>query len=807
MKALLLVPVVALAAGCARPVVRPISSPPPVLRPTVAVAVAPVAARPLPVQSAFVGEGTLEAKGESGKTRLALEKVAISATTTGDVAETTVEHVFRNDANAVLEGTFRFPLPEGAILTGLAMEIDGKLSEGELVERDKARKTYEQVVDQMLDPALLEWENAQTFKLRVFPIEPQKTKRVVLRFVAPLHRTNDGLYFAFRPPASDAALSTERVSVVVDGHKVTASSPRASSGEVLVLINDGSAPDVVTETAKDGAYWFAHVRPSFANAAPVPPKSPIALIVLCDRSRSMLEVRALQTRMLGLLLDKLGESDRFTVITGDVSTRSLGVLRGVDAESKTAARAFVDGLEPDGASDVAGLVGSARDAIAGARSAGLEPVVVYIGDGNATWGETRSSELERLAREATSGASMHVVVLGKSADEQAARALAAGAHGRILRPKTEPDAERATSDILAARGLRRIDDAKLVGADGLEVPSMIPSTIYDGDEVGIAIRAVSGRPAPSEVRLVGMENGKEISQPIALSGARPARHVAQRWAKAKIDLFERDGDAHKDEIVQTSLDHGVMSRYTSFLVLDSEEAYARFQIARKAKESEVARVSGRDLDGDASGASVTPDHLQPGDPEVRIPAPADAQSVVVVFPFGETKTATFEPETGRGGGMWVARFLVDRHTPDGTYEILVRITHKDGRLEILKLPYVVDTQRPNLDVSIAAKAGGAFEIHAKQRLTAEEIEAQAPSTLGTLEERRQRFAHILTDAKRVEVRAPDGQILSLVHVRLGEFVGTWRPIAGFSLERGSKLRVVAVDRALNESVLEADLPR
>jgi hypothetical protein len=142
---------------------------------------------PPAVHAAFVGQGSLEARGEkTGKTKLALERLSVDAVTTGDVAEMKIEHVFRNDSDEQLEGTFRFPLPEGAMLTGLSMEIDGKLMDGELVERDKARKAYEAVVDQMLDPALLEWENGQTFKLRVFPIEAKRTKRVVLTLVAPL---------------------------------------------------------------------------------------------------------------------------------------------------------------------------------------------------------------------------------------------------------------------------------------------------------------------------------------------------------------------------------------------------------------------------------------------------------------------------------------------------------------------------------------------------------------------------------------------------------------------------------------------
>ena len=106
---------------------------------------------------------------------------------------------------------------------------------------------------------------------------------------------------------------------------------------------------------------------------------------------------------------------------------------------------------------------------------------------------------------------------------------------------------------------------------------------------------------------------------------------------------------------------------------------------------------------------------------------------------------------------------------------------------------------------LVARKGGAYEIRATQELTAEEIAAQVPSFAASdIEAQRPRLAHILTDAKRVEVSTPDGQVLSLTHITLGEFVGTWTPKAGLAA-RG-RLHVVAVDRALNESEMDVEIP-
>lgn len=774
--------VVMLALGCARAYVPAKVAAPAQAAPAVQTQAATIAAPPRP---AFIGEGSLEAHGEkTAKTKLALESLGITAITTGDVAEMTIEHEFRNDADEQLEGTFRFPLPDGAMLTGLSMEIDGKLMDGELVEREKARKAYEQIVDEMLDPALLEWENGHTFKLRVFPIEAKKTKRVVLKVVAPLHRGKDGLFFAYRAPSTDGGLTLEKVSLVLDGKKTA-----IKSGEVLEKVAD-VAPEAMIERTKDGAYVAAHVTPSFEGAAPAASGKPQAIILLCDRSRSMLEARGLQATTAAMILGELGPSDRFTVVTGDVRARTFGdKLHAPTGEERTAAAAFIDGVEPDGASDLGTLLSAAGEAGKQARASGLEPVFVYIGDGTPTWGETRASELETLAKDALGGAPLHNVVLGKSTDEATARALTAATHGRLLRPKTADDARRVAAQIATARTTRRVDDVKVVTAEGVDVPAIVPSTIFEGDDFLVSAFVPKDREGEAtELKITGLAGGKPFEKVVGFASATPSRDVGKRWAKARIEKLEREGDVHKEAIVKTSLDHGVMSRYTSFLVLESEEAYARMQIARKAKESETgeARVTGKDLEGGDRSASVSPDHLQPGDPEVRIPAPADAQSVVVVFPFGETKNAVFENDDR--GGAWVARFLVDAHTPDGTYLISIRVTHAAGRVEIIELPYVVDTKQPDLSVTIEPKRDGSYVIKAKQKLD-------------TVEEKKPR---IYTDAKRVEVRAPDGQLLSLTHVRLGEFVGTWRPNG--PVMPGSKLRLVAVDRALNERALEVNVP-
>ena len=73
------------------------------------------------------------------------------------VAVTAVDQEFYNPNGVRLEGTYIFPLPEGATIDKFSMDIDGKMMDAELLSADKARSIYEEIVRKQRDPALLEY--------------------------------------------------------------------------------------------------------------------------------------------------------------------------------------------------------------------------------------------------------------------------------------------------------------------------------------------------------------------------------------------------------------------------------------------------------------------------------------------------------------------------------------------------------------------------------------------------------------------------------------------------------------------------
>jgi len=90
------------------------------------------------------------------------------------VATTRVDQVFVNDNPWAAEGTYIFPLPQGAAVSDFVMWVDGKAVHGEILEADEARTIYDDVVRRMKDPALLEYVGRKALKASVFPHTPRR---------------------------------------------------------------------------------------------------------------------------------------------------------------------------------------------------------------------------------------------------------------------------------------------------------------------------------------------------------------------------------------------------------------------------------------------------------------------------------------------------------------------------------------------------------------------------------------------------------------------------------------------------------
>lgn len=87
-------------------------------------------------------QGSLLFKSEQGDVTAATLKTDVSMRVTGLLARVKVSQRFQNPSQTWMEGIYVFPLPEDAAVDHLDMKIGARVIEGQIKEREAAKRTY-----------------------------------------------------------------------------------------------------------------------------------------------------------------------------------------------------------------------------------------------------------------------------------------------------------------------------------------------------------------------------------------------------------------------------------------------------------------------------------------------------------------------------------------------------------------------------------------------------------------------------------------------------------------------------------------
>jgi Ca-activated chloride channel family protein len=374
----------------------------------------------------------------------------VTVSVEGQVATTVVDQTFFNPHDRQLEGTYLFPVPKGAKIDSFAMDIDGKLTEAELLDAAKARKIYEDIVRSMKDPALLEYAGQDLFKVRIFPLEPRKEKRVKLTYTQLL--AADGGLVEYRYPLNTEKFSAkplESVSVTVrlaaDAPLTTIHSP---SHEVEVK-RDGDRKAVIGFEAQDlrpdtdfllawgveasddvGLGLLCHredgddegtfalfAAPSPAARASAP--QPKDIVFVLDTSGSMADGDKLgqARRALEFCLRNLDDRDRFGVVRFATEAEALADrLLPADDASREQAVTFVKGFKPIGGTAIADALARGLKLATVDHDPGRPCFVVFLTDGLPTVGTTDVGKLVEVVTDAAGKRPVRVFCFGVGTD-------------------------------------------------------------------------------------------------------------------------------------------------------------------------------------------------------------------------------------------------------------------------------------------------------------------------------------------------------------------------------------------------------
>jgi Ca-activated chloride channel family protein len=526
-------------------------------------------------------------------------------------ARTRVEETFYNPNDAQLEGVYLFPLPPEAAVSSFAMRIGGKEVTGEVLEKGKAREIYEGIVRQARDPGLLEYIDRGLFRASVFPIPARGGVDVTIEYSETLPRDrglaryryplDTGKYSAgdykdvlidlrLRSSAAIRSIqcpSHEGAAVVRSGEKearVTfeAKTLRADRDFILTwnVSEDALAPFVLAHRGaeSDGAFLLT-VSPRPEPAKTSPTKD---IVFVIDTSGSMIGEKIEQVKKaLRHGVAGLNAGDRFNIVDFSTEARRFreGLIEATEAEKKLA-MAHIDELRARGGTNIEeGL----RFALSDLRAPDRLQLVVLLSDGEPTIGVISPAEILQSVKD-------------RNPDRR-----------RIFIFGVGEDLNTKLLDVIAREGRGAVQYVR--GGENLEIPlsiffDKIDSPVLTDITVefpGGGVSDIFPRPLPDlfrgeQLEVYGRYSGEgqktvlirgklhgearvfEYSLPFA---AGQNAFVPRLWALRKIGyLLEQmrlvgETSEVKEEVIRLSKRYGIITPYTSYLILEEDRIALR----------------------------------------------------------------------------------------------------------------------------------------------------------------------------------------------------------------------------------------
>jgi len=503
-----------------------------------------------------------------------LRSVAVHTEIEGSLALTSVELRFFNPNRRQLEGELQFPLLDGQAVVGMAMDINGRLRDAVPVDKARGQQVFEDVTRANIDPALLSVTQGNNYKLRVYPLLPQRDKVVVLRYAETLasqggtQRYRLPLYYADRLPELSVAVrvvgsqgaplalfdATKAPTFVHEGDAYTmnvAHRDFAGKGVLEVDVPLPARPQAYTQVL-DGRTYF------FAEAPVVSQKAPRALpkvvTVLWDSSGSgQARDHARELALLNAYFGKARDVEVRLVRVRDTveAARTFKVTNG----NWQALRAALASTIYDGATNLGAFV---------ADPAAHE--ILLFSDGLSNFGETRLTAAK---------VPLYAISAAARTDATALRHVAEQSAGRFIDLTATTPAEAA--DALLTQSTRLISSE----ADGATELLAVSPFASRGR---IAMAGVMTRGAGTLRLTLAHPDGTQQVVRVPLDAQRNAGALAaSMWARYRIDALEADHDANREEIRRVGKAFGLVTRETSLIVLDRVEDYARFDITPPAE--------------------------------------------------------------------------------------------------------------------------------------------------------------------------------------------------------------------------------
>ena len=542
---------------------------------------------------------------------LAMVNHQVIITIDDQVAETRVEQTFRNHTSRALEATYVFPVPKGASVRKFTMWVNGKETPGEMVEADKARHIYTDIVRRTQDPGLLEYMGNNLLRLKVFPVAPNADQKVALTYTSVAPRDGDLIEYVYplktdgkatrtlekfsiqatiksQHPIVNVYSPTHSVTLKKNGDREVAVSFEREQGlldkDFQLFYSQGDKDVGLTSLAhrpvsSENGYFMFLISPRVEmSQAHVIPRD---MVLVLDTSGSMRGRKMEQARKaMRYCLDNLNPQDRFALIHFATSVNKFkDNVTDASPEQLEQARKWVDQLEATGGTAINDALLAALDF----RSAdmGRTFTIVFFTDGCPTIRETNTDRiLNNVAGKNSANTRIFTFGVGEADGLNATFLDQLAEQTRAVSSFVRPaeDIEVKVSGLFSKISHPVLANLKLTAGNDVRLAEMYPPQLPDLFHGGqlVVMGRYTGK-GPAALRLtgsVGAEEKEYVYETTFPDKTNDEKSFVEHvWARRKVgymlDQIRLNGEKKElvDEVTLLAKKYGIATPYTSYLIV------------------------------------------------------------------------------------------------------------------------------------------------------------------------------------------------------------------------------------------------
>lgn len=497
-----------------------------------------------------------------------LRELNATARISGLQVEVTTTLVFFNPNSRMLEGELEFPLPDGAAVTGYALDIQGKMVDGVVVKKEKARVAFETEVRRGVDPGIVEQTAGNVYRTRIYPLPPMAERKIRLRYIAELPADKNGDVAWWLP------MPREQISKVAIRVEVAQGAVKPEIGgfgnlKFQSFENLWVASTELVDVKPGEDLWVSLPKlPAQVSAIERSPDGEVYFAISAlSPTHEMEDSKLMMPRRLGIAWDASGSR------SGDHIEKELSALKELLRKwsgAQVTLLVFRDRVEPPQTFTDVNLL------IEAIKKAPLDGGTDLTALGKAIQGAEKKDQwilvtdgMDTLSDQLPDFGNAHVTALVSQpvAQRELLRQVCAASGGGVVELQ-RLSAEEAAEEIVRP-------GPRLVAVRGSGV-----TEVQGLGSKATGRVAIHGKLSSDTSELILEFSNGRTSTPIKLDrkNAGSGTVLAEAWAARRVNQLSVRAEENQDELLALGQRFGLVSPVTSLIVLESVDQYVRHDI-------------------------------------------------------------------------------------------------------------------------------------------------------------------------------------------------------------------------------------